>query len=213
MSKKVRGHTAVARNPKPSKHEAQQTSTTTPNRPQTSLGFERDLSFMTRFLADQNSVRKQRSAYKNESKGLRSPWGSPFSQRKVAPLSKVVEKYQKNEEKWEKIRAKSSYSTELKRRITRSRNSGRAKVFERTDSPPKQRPISPSKNHKERERISSTTDEQNQSRPKRQVTKAWSVPYGFRRNGETKTKSKSSPRIEIIKEDRKDIGMCFSIDI
>ena len=213
MSKKVRGHTAVSRQPKPSKHETQETNTTIPNRPQTSLGFERDLSFMTRFLADQNKVRKQRSAYKDENKGFRSPWGSPFSQKKVAPLSKVLKKYQKNEENWEKIRAESSYSPELQRKITRSRNSGGAKVLERADSPPKQRPISPSKDHKERGRISSATDEKNQSKPKRQVTKAWSVPYGFRRNGETKTKSKSSPRIEVIKETKKDIGMCFSIDI
>lgn len=213
MSKKVRGHTAVSRQTKPSKNETREARTTIPSRPQTSLGFERDLSFMTRFLDDQNRVRKQRSTDKDANSGFWSPWGSPFSQRKVAPLSKVLEKYQKNEENWEKIRAESSYSPELQRKITRSRNSERVKALEKMDSSPKQRPLSSSKNYTENERIFSVTDEQDQSRPKRQVTKAWSVPNGFRKNGQTKTKSKSSPRIDVHKEARRDIGMHFFIHI
>ena len=213
MSRKVRGHTATTRRTLQNNNEVQTKAAATAKRPQTSLGFDRDSPEFASFLAEDLKPRRLQQVSESPKDGILSR--SPRATRRVAPLSKALERFTKQEERWQMIR-----DTPMNDAPTRSRYGHKVKSgTERTQPRASHVPaLTDSINPKgsPKNRPSSSLGAHKTSPQTRRVTKAWSAPDGFKKS---KSKVASRSLDKIVVEPGKDSGidsnsvLCFDLFI
>ncbi len=104
MNRKVRTHTAYARSS--SKRNEDQGQQSLPKRPQTSLGFDRELSQINNLLS--KDVTRRKSKEVSDSPVRNPAFRAQASRQRVPSLKDVLAKFDKYEEEWERKRALSS---------------------------------------------------------------------------------------------------------
>ena len=163
-------------------------------RPQTSLGFERDAPDIANFL--QEEPRQKRLQHVSAASSKAPFYKSPRASKRVTPLSDVLERFVRQEEKWTEIRtiplnhapANGNKKHEGKLRYRKGERQIARKPVSRESS---------TLSENTRSRPSSSLDAHKRSPEARRMVKAFSAPDGFKKIKRSKGPSRSLERIHV----------------